>query len=126
MSDTALTTGEQRDAINRIERQRKQRIQADLEWLMADERGRRLVCWLAYDLAGYDSQGYDAGIKYNLSEAMAFNEGRRSVGCAILDAAKQPGVGTYRKMLDERLAAIDNEMQSIAAAKEKSKAESQR
>ena len=123
MTDTVLTEGEQRDAINRIEKTRRLQIQSDIAWLMSDQRGRRLVCWLAYDLAGFDRAGYDAATKYNLSEAMAFNEGRRAVGCAILDAAKTPGLATYRKMMDEYFAAIEQELDSRRAAKDKAAAD---
>ena len=88
----------QRAQIDQARQLKQQQAAADLQWLMADERGRRLMWgWLA-----------DAGVFRSTytGEALsgAFNEGQRNAGLRLHAAVMQHCPEQFVSMLAESVA----------------------
>ena len=75
--DTELQQAQRDAEAKRQELARKQEV-ADFQWMMGDQRGRRIV-WRQLAAAGVFQSSFDP-----TAMTMAFNEGRRSEGLRLL------------------------------------------
>ena len=67
---------------------------ADMKWLMADPRGRR-ICWRLLDAAGIYRSMF-----HTEPHVMAFNEGHRNMGLRLLSELKEHP-DHYLRMIQE-------------------------
>jgi hypothetical protein len=77
MTATKQSTAQARASADHAQMVREQQDEDDMRWLMADERGRRLI-WHWLGDAGIFRSSYNAD-----ALTMAFNEGQRNRGLAI-------------------------------------------
>jgi hypothetical protein len=90
--------GQEQDRIERVKRDRQaQFLEAeDVKWLMSSKRGRRIV-WRQLERAGVFRLSFDT-----TAMVMAFNEGQRNGGLALLALINAHCPERYLEMLTEQ------------------------
>jgi hypothetical protein len=86
----------QREAEAKRQKLARQQEVADFMWLMADQRGRRIV-WRQLATAGVFLSSFDP-----TAMTMAFNEGRRSEGLRLLAQVMELCPDLYATMMKEQ------------------------
>jgi len=84
-----------RDRKKTKERLARETEQADYRWLMATAQGRRIV-WRMLERAGVFRSSFSSD-----AMAMAFNEGNRNSGLALLATVNSLAPAEYIKMMQE-------------------------
>lgn len=116
-------TPEQRAALRSLQ------LASDLQNLMATASGRRVACWLIYDVAGLQDASFHEGsvtasIKDGVCAAMhmARLEGRRNVAIDVHNELRRVAPAQLLTMLREQLEAADAdlaaELTTTASAKD--------
>lgn len=86
---TAATSAEE-------ERQRQEREQNDLRWVMSSKQGRRFI-WRRLSRAGVFQPSFNTN-----NAVMAFNEGNRNAGLEMLNEIMEACPERYTEMLNEQ------------------------
>lgn len=84
---------------------------ADLEWLLQHEEGRRIAYRLVYVLGGLDAPSFEPKIKDGLCAAlhMARNEGMRELAAELGSQLRRVSRDLWQQAIYERWAADDRE-----------------
>jgi hypothetical protein len=92
---------------------------ADVEWLLQHEEGRRIAMRLVYVLLRLDSPSFEPGIKDGIAAALhtARNEGMREAGTVFGGQLRRVSRELWLLAHEEKWAAEDREGQRRAEAK---------